>query len=395
MISIQSSVSVWSRLTIEGHWRLTHWSTYDNLAASFMKSRNLTLSLIILILLLSACFLPYSGAQAAPSLQGGGHTPQDMINAVNQLRLENSLNALSTHPALMEAAQWEADAIAGGAPGHTHPPGLTLGAWLISLGYPLGGNIALDGYRSENWAAGSELTVEETIQLWLGDAPHTNTMLSAQRSDIGAGVATGKDPWGNTVYYYVIETALQTSSGDQQYEAMLLLTSIPETMTALYPDGTQAAIAASVSQYIVPISVATARPDGDVIHEVKNGQSLWAIAIEYGVKINDIKLLNNLDSNEVYTGEQLLVQKSATQPLATETATETPEPSATPTPLTPIPSRTSSPSPLPTQAESGGGTNPTLVMFLVVVLAVVGLVGWLVYAEIQRSAAPEDTDQEY
>ncbi len=359
-----------------------------------MKSRNLALSLIVLILILSTWLLPQSGAQAAPPLQGGGHTPQDMINAVNQLRLDNGLNALSTHPALMEAAQWEADAIAGGAPGHTHPPGLTLGAWLISLGYPLGGNIALDGYRSENWAAGSELTVAETIQLWLGDAPHTNTMLSAERSDIGAGVATGKDPWGNTVYYYVIETALQTSSGEQQYEAIAVLTSIPETMAALYPDGTQAAAAASVSQYIVPITRATARPDGDVIHEVKNGQSLWSIAIEYGVKINDIKLLNNLDSNEVYTGEILLVQKSATQPLATETQTGTPEPSATPAPATPTSTSTPNPSPLPTQVESGGGINPTLVMFLVVVLAVIGLVGWLVYSEVKRSSAPDELDQD-
>ena len=113
------------------------------------------------------------------NLQTTGHTPTDLIQAVNQLRLDNGLNVLNPHPALMQVAQWEADAIAGGAPGHTRPPGLTLGAWMISLGYPLGGNIALDGYRSENWVAGSELTVDEAIQLWLGDAPHTNTMLSA------------------------------------------------------------------------------------------------------------------------------------------------------------------------------------------------------------------------
>ncbi|MEJ2446794.1 MAG: LysM peptidoglycan-binding domain-containing protein [Anaerolineales bacterium] len=354
-----------------------------------LKPSPIILGLLTVILIVPAWFLPLSGVKAAPAGQGSGHTPQDMINAVNQLRLANGLNALSTHPALMEAAQWEADAIAGGAPGHTHPPGLTLGAWLISLGYPLGGNIALDGYRSENWAAGTNQTVDETIQLWLGDAPHTNTMLSPQRSDIGAGVATGVDPWGNTVYYYVIETALQTSSGEQQYEAGLLLTSIPETMEALYPDGTQAALAASVNQYIVPITRSTARPDGDVVHEVKNGQSLWAIAIEYGVKINDIKLLNNLTSNEVYTGEKLLVQKSATQPLPTLTPTGTHQPSATPRPVTPTATRTPRPSPMSPAAESSSGINPTLVMFLVVVVAVVGLVGWLAMSQV-RTLRGED-----
>ena len=340
---------------------------------------------VVAVLLLLCTLLVPGQAFARPPQQSPGHTPQDLINAVNQLRIANGLDPLAVHPSLMEAAQWEADAIAGGAPGHTHPPGLTLGAWLISLGYPLAGNIALDGYRSENWAGGSELTVEETIRFWLGDAPHTNTMLSVQRSDIGAGVAQGTDPWGKTVYYYVIETALQTSSGQQQPEAVDLLTAIPETISAIYPDGTQAAAAASISQYIVPITVATARPDGDVVHEVRNGQSLWSIAIEYGVRIAEIKRFNNLGGNEVYTGQLLLVQKSATQPAPTATI---PAPAATTiVPATPQPSPTRTPSPTPSTAAAAGegGINPTLVMFLGVVLAVGGLVGWLVFSEVKRA----------
>jgi uncharacterized protein YkwD/LysM repeat protein len=361
------------------------------------QTKSIVKTILSAVLLASSLFLTPAKSWAAPPHQAPGHTPQDLINAVNQLRIENGLDPLSTHPALMEAAQWEADAIAGGAPGHTHPPGLTLGAWLISLGYPLAGNIALDGYRSENWAGGSDQTVDETIQLWLGDAPHTNTMLSVHRSDIGAGVSTGEDPWGNTVYYYVIETALQTSSGQQQPEAIALLTSLPEILEDLYPDGTQAAEAYSVSQYIVPITRATARPDGDVIHEVRNGQSLWAIAIEYGVKIAEIKRLNNLGGNEVYTGELLLVQKSATQPLNTDAPAGTLAPEETPIPGTPTPSRTprNTSTPQQTMVSSNSGINPTLVMFLVVVLAVVGLVGWMVYSEIKRSRQTKVVDREH
>ena len=74
----------------------------------------------------------------------------------------------------------------------------------------------------------------------------------------------------------------------------------------------------------MPVVRATARPDGDVIHEVKNGQSLWSIAIEYGVKIEQIHRLNNLPSTDIYLGQKLLVQKSATQPVPTATATDTP-----------------------------------------------------------------------
>ena len=330
-----------------------------------------------LILLVAGWIVLPLQSKAAPSpvdhLQTGGHTASDLIDAVNRLRLENGLNELSPHPSLMQVAQWEADAIAGGAPGHTRPPGLTLGAWMISLGYPLGGNIALDGYRSENWVAGSELTVDEAIQLWLGDAPHTNTMLSAQRSDIGAGVALGEDPWGKTVYYYVIETALQTTSGQQQYEASALLTALPQTQAAIYGDPTQAAVAASISQYMIPVSVATARPDGDVIHEVRHGQSLWSIAIEYGVKINQIKLLNNLTSNQVYTGQKLLVQKSATQPATIETPTQAPSPSSTPEPL--LINRTTTPKPALEAAEerSDPGGISILAIFLILIVLVAGM----------------------
>jgi len=305
---------------------------------------SLTLFLLIIILIDPAVEVAFASPDAGKMLQEDHPSPADLIAAVNQLRVNNGLNALNTHPALMEAAQWEAETIADGAPGHTHPPGLTLGQWLITLGYPLAGSIPLDGLRSENWVAGTEMTPDEAVQIWLGDAPHTNTMLSPDRSDIGAGVAVRYNNQGKPVYTYVLETALQTSSGEMQYEARLLLTSIPQTQSTVFGgDATQAAAAASVPQYIVPVTLATARPDGDVVHEVQQGQSLWAIAIEYGVKIDRIKRLNNLSSNEIWQGQKLLVQKSATQPVPTATSTPTP-PARTRTP-SPSPSPTSTPSP--------------------------------------------------
>ena len=338
---------------------------------------------ITLIFLINVVFWSISARniQAASShnkpKQEIGHSPADLINAVNDLRLANGLTALSPHPALMQVAQWEADAIAGGAPGHTRPVGLTLGQWMISLGYPLAGNIALDGYRSENWVGGSEMTVEEAIEQWLGDAPHTNTMLSLNRSDIGAGVAVGEDAWGKTVYYYVIETALQTKSGQQQYEALIMLTAIPQTQTAGYPDATQAAEAMLVPQYQIPVSVSTARPDGDVIHEVKYGQALWSIAIEYGVRVDQIKRLNNLTSNNLWLNQKLLIQKDATQPVPTLTDIATKEPRNTPT--YPAPTNTST----ATQEAEGEsstyvlGANSTLVVYLLVIGLIIGLFSWL------------------
>jgi len=318
--------------------------------------------------------------------QENGPSPADLIKAVNDLRLENGLPALAAHPALMQIAQWESDAIAAGAPGHIRPPGLTLGQWMISFGYPLGGNIALDGYRSENWVGGREMTVDEAIISWLGDAPHTNTMLSPYRSDIGAGVTVIQDDLGNPVYYYVIETALQTSDGQQQYEALLLLTALPQTQAVYYGDATQAAAALLVPQFMIPVSVATSRPDGDVIHEVKYGQTLWSIAIAYGVKIDDIKRLNNFTDDEVFPNQKLLVQKSATQPVPTNTAIVSPTPGESADLPSPTVSSTPTPKAEARQIESSSNSISILTMFIVLIILIPGALFWMFLKE-SRSAA--------
>jgi hypothetical protein len=111
----------------------------------------------------------------------------------------------------------------------------------------------------------------------------------------------------------------------------------------VYGNATQAAQSLLIPQYIMPVVRATARPDGDVIHEVKNGQSMWSIAIEYGVKIEQIRQLNNLSSTNIRPGQKLLVQKGATQPMPTSNVTETPV--APLMPLTPVQFQTSMPQP--------------------------------------------------
>jgi len=294
-------------------------------------------------------------------------TPAELIAAVNALRAANGLRALSVHPALMQIAQTAADGIASGNAGHWRPNGLTLGQWLMVLGYPLSGDLALDGYRSENWTGGTDLTVQEAIRQWSGDDPHLNTMLSPYRSDIGAGIATGIDEQGQTVYFFVLETALRTGNGHMQDNAYPTLTAIALNQGASYGDATQAAEALTVSQYIIPVVRATARPDGDVIHEVKNGQSLWSIAIEYGVKIDQIRQLNNYSATDIYTGQTLLIQKSATQP-ATPTANSTATPTARST-FTPQPAPSQTATPQSKQGINAPGQMTGIFVFVVIIIA--------------------------
>lgn len=292
--------------------------------------------------LLLALLLPFTAAHARtsslPRFQEPFTTPTlppapapaDVINAVNNLRLAHGLNPLTVHPVLMEVAAQQANALAfsEGAVGHQRPCGMTLGQQLLLMGFPLWGDLSLDGYRSENW--GMADTAEEIVTAWLGDDLHTNTMLSPERSDIGAAVVAG----GRT-YYIVLETALRTNSGQHQSTAYDILTGIPltQTLCAGFASG-------DISNYSVPVTVSTARPDGDVIHEVQYGQTLWSLAEQYHVSIEQIKRLNGLVDDNILPGWKLLIQKAATQaspatdsPLtvfSAHTPTETQYPTAIP-----------------------------------------------------------------
>ena len=274
--------------------------------------------LLLLLLLTLVLFQPFQHIKAqefgpTPTL-GAPPSPADIINAINNLRLSYGLAPLMMHPVLMQIAQEQANGIAAGLPGHWRPNGLTLGQWMISLGYPLSGDLSLDGYRSENW--GPAMTAEDAVNMWLGDDIHTNTMLSTERSDIGAGVAVG-----DGTFIVVIETALQTRSGQMQSSAYDFLTKVPATQTALALNG-------SISQYSIPVAVNTAQPNGDVYHQVQYGQTLWSIAVTYGTTIKSIQALNNLGASiDVYEGQRLLVSRGATQPapvIETFAATEGP-----------------------------------------------------------------------
>jgi len=242
-------------------------------------------------------------------------TPAEIIEAVNALRISYGLAPLTAHPVLMQIAQTEVNGIASGYGGHWRPAGMSLGQWMMSLGYPLTGDLSQDGYRSENWVTAG--TAEDAINAWLMDDPHTNTMLSTERSDIGAGVATDGEQ-----IFVVIETAWQTKSGKMQFNAYPTLTALASAPQ----NAASNAINDGSSQYMMPIALNTAMPNGDVIHVVQYGQTLWSIAVNYHTTIKQIQQLNNLQSNIINEGQKLLVIKGATQPAPDFVTSQTPQP---------------------------------------------------------------------
>jgi len=217
----------------------------------------------------------------------------DLIAEVNALRAANGLPAYTISPILMGTAQAQADFMAAtGSVTHSGPGGIQLTQRLLNAGYPLAGDLSLGGFRAENITGGNK-TAAQAVQGWMGDAPHLNTMLSPNLSEIGAGVAKVGDR-----YFMVIDCAQPTTSGQ------------PQVYT---PGPGDPVIGTSApSDFIVPITISTPDENGLVYHEVQYGQTLWAIAIEYGVKIDEIRALNNLGpTTEIYQGDRLLVRKEA------------------------------------------------------------------------------------
>lgn len=335
-----------------------------------MRKRSLT-SCAIALLALTLSLIPSEAVSAQEVIT----TPAQLIEAVNALRLAHGLNPLTVHPVLMQTAQGQADyGAATGNLTHERPGGITYTQQLLMLGFPLAGDLTLGGYRSENILfAPYPISWNEIYASWSDDL-HLNTMLKPVYTSIGAGIAQG----ANGQYYYVIDCAAMTTSGQMQSPASVILTGLPGTIVA---DNQ----AFGLNQYMIPVLRSTARPDGDVIHKVRYGQTLWSIAIAYGTTINNIRALNNLAANTtIYEGQVLLVQQGATQP---PTVTSTPRPSPT------LPATVTATFAFPTialptvktentstEADSAGAESSGIWIAALIVIVVVGgfVAGWLI-----------------
>ena len=326
---------------------------------------NLPVSALVCVLLATLVFPASARADFFPSPRYAD-TAYDLINGVNALRAANGLPPYSISPTLMYTAQTQADFMAAnGVVTHSGPGGSSVTSRLLAAGYPLAGDLSQGGFRSENITGGVDKSAQDAVSEWMGDAPHLNTMLSPNLTEIGAGVAVA-----NGMVYYVIDCARPTGAGSPQ--------------VAVTPVGGGSAVPV-VEAPIQAVVVSTPNADGNVIHEVKYGQTLWQIAISYETKIDEIKRLNNLTGNDIYPGEKLLVKMGVPQQRAsTAPATFTAEATIPSTPTVAL-LPTLTPPPLtatftPTPAPALPANNPVImgVVIGIVVLALLGggMIAW-------------------
>ena len=273
-----------------------------------------------------------------------------LIAAVNQLRAANGLPALQTNGILMSVVQAHTDYQAAiGEVTHISADGSRPRDRAAAAGYGGGSTF----FISENIGGGTNLSVAEVIGWWQGDDLHLTTMLGANYAEIGAGVAVAGD-----FVYYTIDTA-SVSGG-----SYVPLASPGSTAVPIY--------------YVI---TATPNPDGSVVHTVQSGQTLIGIAQTYGVSVSEIKILNNLTTDEIYVGDTLLIIPAGTpEPSATPTATATATMVASPTRQpTRTPTRvvtSAAPVVTPTPAQPGAALD-VIGNILVVVIVVLGAVGIL------------------
>jgi LysM repeat protein len=182
----------------------------------------------------------------------------------------------------------------------------------------------------ENWAGGNNSTaLSEIIYNYWSDSAHMSTMVTADGVAVGAGVTEG-----NGYVYYILDVAVKYGSGGTNTGGGVAST-IPTT---------------AVTAQVAPVQVATPNADGKVIHVVKSLQTLWSIAVAYDITIDQIKAVNGLKNDTIFTGQELVIQAAYT-PTPSPTATLTPRP---PT-RTPIPQQTAQP--VATVQEEGKGNS--------------------------------------
>jgi len=243
--------------------------------------------LLLAVTINTAVVVQAAQPQAAPSAEV---TAFDLIIAMNTLRVSYGLPALVEDPIINAVARSTAENMAANQM-----------SWHIGN---VSGRLAAAGYgggstvwATENFAVGN-LSIDEIMVIWSDDW-HMIPAVNPAYCNIGAGVVRAT----NGRNYYVLQAAYTAAKSCGEYRS-------PGGSTN---DGW-------VSQWIVPVKIATPDADGEVYHVVETGQSFWAIAVAYQITINDLETWNNLSrDSKLQIGQQLFIPGPNTEGYSTPT----------------------------------------------------------------------------
>jgi uncharacterized protein YkwD len=234
------------------------------------------------------------GASTAPNhpVMAQGDDASELISLINALRASHGLAPYTVDPGLTALAQ-EQSAYQASIHTCTHQRSDSSMPGLLGVTE----NVACGdlGYLDPHYAV---------YEIW-ADPGHLSTMIGFAAGLMGVGVADD----GKTVYYTLDVRSADTTA---------TMRSPTEAVTTPIPSAQ-----AQIQIPLVPLITMTPRSNGAIVHVVGYGQTLWAIALAYGVQIEQIRAWNNIPdgSNDIYAGQKLLVRPAG---LALPTAAVTP-----------------------------------------------------------------------
>lgn len=212
-----------------------------------------------------------------------GDAGSQVIALVNALRASYGLPPLTPHPALNAAAQSHANwIIATGQWGHVGEGGSSPQDRATAAGY--------SGFVLENYVGGSNMSPQRAVDWWTNSPIHLRGMLATPHEHVGIGVVTG----GTNLY--------------------VLLVGRPATARPAAGPGGSGSVPGSQEEeepavIAVPVVRAEPRPDGSIVHQVQQGQTVWDLAMVYGVDLGELRALNNLGpSMVIHPGDEILIQ---------------------------------------------------------------------------------------
>jgi LysM repeat protein len=326
--------------------------------------RKLAVISILAGLLFALWGMPAHVQARIPALQSEIPSPYELIDSVNALRTSSGLAAYEPNIILMQVAQNHADYMyAAGTTTHYGAGGLRPFERALAAGYAVAGDLSQGGFISENIYHGYNITVADVMDWWYNSPPHYGTMMSTTLRDIGAGIA-GAD--GD--YYYTIIAGLSTGSSPAVLPTGSGITSTPAS-------GTRAPTPFTT----VTVYPNTPEANGAVYHIVQSGETLWLIALAYGVTADDITTLNPQMGSFIYPGDTLMIRPGFTPTPTAPTFTPTLRPTATYFP-TSTPTRATTLTPTPdleaaVPASTGAGITGGIILGALLIAGLITFLG--------------------
>jgi len=293
------------------------------------------------LLLLALCLLPSIQADAQPGRFSPNFGAAELIEKVNTLRAANGLLPYKQNSILTAIAQSHAAYIAGtGVLTNFDEQGRRPYQRALDAGYSVAGDLSTGGLLTQVIYSGSGTSEGEVIAAWQAKSADSAVLLSPDYQDIGVGITAA-----NGITYYVLVAGSQSDSSGTP---------------APFTTGT-ATLLGGTGLPNTPLA------GGEIYHTVQKDEALWSIALAYGTTIAELKLLNNLATDEIFEGQRLLIRQSNT---ATPTPTEIPVTATlglfTSTATLPVTATiTQTPTPLPTPPttlKSGGAVVGGIVL---------------------------------